>query len=124
MKNGKNRHKMKSKKSTQKNVIEFAEKLFHSWDDDGSGVLDLDEIADQLISFKLAPDKIFVANLIRSLDPKFLNQKDDEISVNLKDFLKIFKEDKYMDNLKLNNDEEEDKGDKGRGIFSYFSIII
>ena len=96
-------------KSDHKNIIKFAEKLFYSWDDDGSGILELDEIADQLISLKLAPDKIFVLQLIRSLDPKFLHQKEDEISVTLKDFLKIFKEDKYMDNLKLEKDKEEEE---------------
>ncbi|CAI2374676.1 unnamed protein product [Moneuplotes crassus] len=109
----KKKHENVKSGSNKKNIIKFAEKLFYSWDDDGSGILELEEIADQLISMKLAPDKVFVANLIRSLDPKFLNKADDDLSVNLKDFLKIFKDDRYMDNLKIEEEEEEkNKTDK------------
>jgi hypothetical protein len=75
--------------------------MFYSWDDDGSGILELDEIAQPLISFGLAPDITFVAQLIKSLDPKFLLQKDEDLVVTLKDFLKIFRPNQYMDGLKL-----------------------
>lgn len=60
---------------------------------------------------KLAPDKIFVANLIRSLDPKFLHQRDEDLWVHLKDFLKIFKDDQLMDNLSLEEEKEEKVGE-------------
>lgn len=77
-----------------KDQIEFAKKLFFSWDDDGSGVLEIDEISEPLIALGLAPDKKFVAQLIKSLDSKFLNTVDEDLKVTLKDFLKIFRTDK------------------------------
>jgi Ca2+-binding EF-hand superfamily protein len=74
-----------------KGQIEFITKLFYSWDDDGSGILELDEIAGPLIALGLAPDREFVGQLIRSIDQKFLKKNDDQLSITINDFLKIFK---------------------------------
>ena len=41
----------------------------------------------------LAPDKKFVAQLIKSLDHKFLEVDDEDLTITLKDFLKIFRPD-------------------------------
>lgn len=50
--------------------IEFAKDLFISWDDDGSGVLDADEIIKPLIGLGLAPNSEFAILLLQALDPK------------------------------------------------------
>ena len=50
--------------------MEFAKELFKIWDDDNSGVLDLDEIAEPLISLGLSTDQKFVAKLIQSMVSK------------------------------------------------------
>lgn len=50
--------------------LEFAKDLFISWDDDGSGVLEADEIIKPLISLGLAPNSEFAILLLQSLDPK------------------------------------------------------
>ena len=97
----KKRKYLKSDRVQTKDQIDFAKKLFYSWDDDGSGILELDEIAEPLIALGLAPDKVFVAQLIKSLDSKFLNQNDEDLSVTLKDFKKIFRTDKYMKDIIL-----------------------
>ena len=78
-----------------KDQIDFAKKLFLSWDDDGSGILEIDEISGPLITLGLAPDKKFVVQLIQSLDSKFLNIDEHDLAINMKDFLKIFKSDKF-----------------------------
>ena len=103
----KKRKYIKNDRVQTKDQIDFARKLFYSWDDDGSGILDLDEIAEPLIALGLAPDKVFVAQLIKSLDSKFLNQKDEDLSVTLKDFLKIFRSGKYMKDIILKPSKEE-----------------
>jgi hypothetical protein len=84
-----------------KDQIEFAKKLFYSWDDDGSGVLEIDEISEPLIALGLAPDQKFVVQLIKSLDSKFLNIDDDDLSITLKDFLKIFRSDRLKKDFVL-----------------------
>ena len=44
--------------------IEFAKNLFISWDDDGSGILEADEIIKPLISLGLAPNSAFAIKLL------------------------------------------------------------
>ena len=103
----KKRHLLQDDRIQLKDQIEFAKKLFYSWDDDGSGVLEIDEIWEPLIALGLAPGKEFVFQLIKSLDPKFLKYEScgelgengdsstsKELSVTLRDFLKIFRSDR------------------------------
>ena len=47
--------------------MEFAKELFKVWDDDNSGILELDEIAEPLVALGLSTDSLFVAKLIQSL---------------------------------------------------------
>jgi len=47
--------------------VEFAKELFKVWDDDNSGILELDEIAEPLVALGLSTDSLFVAKLIQSL---------------------------------------------------------
>jgi Ca2+-binding EF-hand superfamily protein len=44
--------------------VEFAKELFRIWDDDNSGVLDLEEIALPLVSLGLSTDSEFVTKLL------------------------------------------------------------
>jgi len=50
--------------------IEFAKDLFISWDDDGSGVLEADEIIKPLVALGLAPDSHFARKILNALDPR------------------------------------------------------
>lgn len=55
--------------------VEFAKQLFTVWDDDNSGVLDLDEIAEPLIELGLSTDSLFVQKLIQSLGSSSRKEK-------------------------------------------------
>lgn len=44
--------------------MDFAKDLFISWDDDGSGILEADEIIKPLISLGLAPNSDFAIELL------------------------------------------------------------
>lgn len=54
-----------------------------------------------MIALGLAPDQKFVAQLIKSLDSKFLNEADEDLSITLKDFLKIFRTDRLKKDFVL-----------------------
>jgi hypothetical protein len=43
--------------------LEFARELFNSWDDDGSGVLEISEIVRPLVALGLSPDETFVVKV-------------------------------------------------------------
>ena len=80
--------------------IEFATNLFISWDDDGSGVLEADEIIKPLISLGLAPNSDFAVKLLQALDPKSKGQKSaSALSITLQDFVKIFRSNKVSEAL-------------------------
>jgi len=96
-----------------KDQTDFLRQLFDCWDEDGDGRLVLDEIADPFVALDLAPDKEFVAHLLRSLNPKLSKKEDDEITVSLKEFIRIFKKDKFssrFDFLSIIRSHEEKKG--------------
>ena len=65
--------------------IEFAKNLFISWDDDGSGILEADEIIKPLISLGLAPNSAFAIKLLQALDPgkKGQQKEKDELRITL-----------------------------------------
>lgn len=50
--------------------VEFAKNLFISWDDDGTGILDADEIIKPLIGLGLAPNSDFARKLLKAIDPR------------------------------------------------------
>ena len=80
--------------------IDFAMKLFASWDDDGSGVLDFEEIARPMISLGLSTDPTFVLKLLEAIDAKFANVGNGkEIKITMKDFLRVFRSDKLADKI-------------------------
>lgn len=86
-------------RALSKKTIQFAKDLFLSWDDDGSGVLEEDEIIKPLISMGLASDSAFARQLISTLDPKADKPGHDEYSLTLKDFVKIFNTDKQIQKI-------------------------
>ena len=89
----------KNEEINRKN-IEFAKDLFISWDDDGSGELEADEIIKPLINMGLVPDSKFAIGLIQALDPsaKFKRNTSD-LKLTLQDFIKIFKNSKISEAL-------------------------
>lgn len=50
--------------------IEFAKNLFISWDDDGSGELEAEEIIKPLVELGLSSDSKFAMKIIQALDSK------------------------------------------------------
>lgn len=60
-------HGLNSNDENEEN-IQFAKDLFLSWDDDGSGTLEADEIIKPLISLGLASDAEFAKKIIEGLD--------------------------------------------------------
>ena len=86
-------------RAATKKTIKFAKDLFLSWDDDGSGVLEEEEIVHPLLSLGLASDSAFARQLISTLDPKADKPGHDEYSLTLKDFVKIFNIDKFTQKM-------------------------
>lgn len=72
-------------------TIQFAKDLFMTWDDDASGVLEADEIVGPLISLGLVPNAQFAIKLLQALDHRLKNKDADELTITLKDFIKIFR---------------------------------
>ena len=70
----------------------IAKELFACWDQERRGFLDIDVLAENLISFGLSLSKDQVIKLIRAIKGK---ADDDEIT--LKGFLKIFEKDSFGD---------------------------
>ena len=58
------KRKMISQYSSNRKHIEFAKNLFLSWDDDGSGILDAEELVKPLISLGLSSDSKFATKLL------------------------------------------------------------
>ena len=56
--------------TTNRKHIEFAKNLFISWDDDGSGVLEAEEIIKPLVGMGLSSDSKFATKILQALDPK------------------------------------------------------
>lgn len=80
--------------------IEFAKNLFISWDDDGSGVLEADEIIKPLIGLGLSSDSKFAIKILQALESKGRqNSNKEDLKITLKDFIKIFKSDKVSEHL-------------------------
>lgn len=84
----------------QKKVVKFARDLFMSWDDDGSGVLEADEIVKPLVALGLSSDKGFALKILAALDPRSKAEKaQSDLRIMLADFIKIFKTDKVSEAL-------------------------
>lgn len=89
--------------------IEFAKNLFISWDDDGSGALEPQEVIKPLIAMGLSSDSNFAKKILQALDPKYSSNPDskaEDMKISLQDFIKIFKTDKVSEHLvKVINNE-------------------
>lgn len=81
--------------------LEFAKDIYLSWDENGDGNIDENEIIKPLVSLGLAPDSAFARKICQSLDPRNAKQKEkgEMISLTLDDFVRIFKNDKISDAL-------------------------
>lgn len=64
------KRKVLAKDLNNRKHIEFAKNLFLSWDDDGSGVLEADEIIKPLVGLGLSSDSKFAIKILQALDPK------------------------------------------------------
>jgi hypothetical protein len=71
-----------------------------SWDDDGSGVLEANEIVKPLVALGLSSDKGFALKILAALDPRSKAEKQQsDLRIMLADFIKIFKTDKVSEAL-------------------------
>ena len=96
------KRKIQAKDLNNRKHIEFAKNLFISWDDDGSGVLEAEEIVKPLVGLGLSSDSKFAIKILQALDPKASiggHRATDDLSITLKDFVKIFKNDKVSEHL-------------------------
>ena len=77
--------------------------MFISWDDDGSGVLEAEEIIKPLIGLGLSSDSKFAIKILQALDSRPSDnggaRGKDDLRITLKDFIKIFKSDKISEHL-------------------------
>jgi Ca2+-binding EF-hand superfamily protein len=92
------RRKMLSKTENNRKHVEFAKNLFLSWDDDGAGELDSNEIIRPLISMGLSSDSKFANKLLHALDTSNKKKKSD-LKLTMLDFIKIFKSDKFSEQI-------------------------
>jgi len=81
--------------------LEFAKDIYLSWDENGDGDMEENEIIKPLVSLGLAPNSAFARKICQALDPRTAKQKErgDPISLTLDDFVRIFKNDKISDAL-------------------------
>ena len=70
-------------------------------DDDGTGGIELEELAQPLIALGLATDTGFVQKALKVLNPKKFGQGKFDDALTLKEFSRIFRIDPVSD--KLNN---------------------
>jgi len=73
--------------------------LFISWDDDGSGVLEAEEIIKPLVGLGLSSDSKFAIKILQALDPRNDGKGKEDLRITLRDFIKIFKNDKVSEHL-------------------------
>lgn len=86
-----------SKFQEKEKHVEFAKELFKIWDDDQSGILELEELALPLVALGLSTDQKFVSKILTALDNK--KQQNEHMSFTLRDFVKIFKTDKVGEKI-------------------------
>ena len=87
-----------SKTEVNRKHVEFAKNLFLSWDDDGTGELQASEIIKPLIAMGLSADSKFVHKLLQALDISNKKKKTD-MKLSMLDFIKIFKSDKFSEQI-------------------------
>lgn len=85
--------------SASRKHVEFAKNLFISWDDDGSGVLEAEEIIRPLVELGLSSDSKFATKIIQALDSKQTRGGKEDLRITLQDFVRIFKSDKVSEHM-------------------------
>lgn len=92
--------KLIQKHSNNRTHLEFAKNLFIFWDDDGSGILEAEELIKPLVGLGLAADSKFTTKLLQALESGSgkVSAKED-LKIKLHDFVKIFKSDKTSDKI-------------------------
>ena len=71
------------KESLNKNQVELSKNIFVSWDEDGSGVLEGDELIRPLLALGLANDQRFAYHLLETLDPHAGKPGHNELSIQM-----------------------------------------
>jgi len=91
--------------------LEFAKDIYLSWDENGNGDMDSNEIVKPLMSLGLAPNSAFARKICQALVPRTAKQKErgEDISLTLDDFVRIFKNDKISDALMVVITRESEK---------------
>jgi Ca2+-binding EF-hand superfamily protein len=77
----------------------FSKKFFNIMDDDGTGGIELEELAQPLIALGLATDTGFVKRSLKVLNPKKFGTGCFDQALTLKEFARIFRTDPISDKL-------------------------
>jgi Ca2+-binding EF-hand superfamily protein len=92
------KRKLNHNKNNRKH-IEFATNLFISFDDDGSGIIEADEIIKPLIALGLSTNSNFTIKLMQALVPENASKNEEDLQLTLKDFVRIFKSDRLSERV-------------------------
>ena len=92
------KRKLLSKTETNRKHVEFAKNLFLSWDEDHKGELKSSDIIKPLIAMGLSSDSKFVTKLLQALDTSSKKIRTD-LKLSMLDFIKIFKSDKFSEQI-------------------------
>ena len=92
------KRKLLSKTETNRKHVEFAKNLFISWDEDSKGELKSSDIIKPLIAMGLSSDSKFVNKLLQALDTSNKKNRSD-LKLSMLDFIKIFKSDKFSEQI-------------------------
>jgi Ca2+-binding EF-hand superfamily protein len=80
----------------------FAKEFFKIIDNNDTGRLDVNELAEPLIALGLSSDTSFVEKVLKAINPtKFNSSNIDFAEIGLKEFTKIFRKDAVAEKLTL-----------------------
>ena len=97
------------RQKTLKSNIQFSKEFFEIIDDDGTGGIELEELAQPLIALGLATDTGFVKRALKVLNPKKFGKGQFHEALTMKEFSRIFRTDPVSEKLNALIKEELDR---------------
>jgi len=103
------KHKMSTvKQDALMENLGFSKKFFEIIDEDGSGSIDIKELAEPLIALGLATDSVFLKKALKMLNPGKFGQGDFTEEIKILEFSRIFRinhvQEKLIDMIKTKLD--------------------
>ena len=78
----------------RENDVQFAKELFHIWDENGNGSLDIGELALPMIGMGIINSRENIMKLIKALS---IGDAPEKVQVTIVDFVQIFKTNPFVD---------------------------